>query len=377
MAGRFKTVDGGNGRFTLASMDFTELVFAHSSGGKMTVQARRITGGTPSLGGLPPEAAESANTLITAIKQAFTRDESGQNGESTDGEIRESGTVRVLSHDGVRLKVRQVPTAGLPVYHCRRIRYPMPDFEALVGIPEPVTTAMTSIARGRDGGLMLVSGLPGAGKTTTMMAFLRASLAARNDLGAIVERQPEYMMNGQLEPSAGRIVQMRWDPEAEGTGRAQTASAIAETILAMAPRHVAIGQISSPGEARLALELAMAGVLTLASIQAADILSAISNLINRASVSMGREAARDAVAMCLRSCLHQSLGSLVTAGGDTTARRIKASWLFLQEPSTPGSGAGLIKADRLTELAGMQTRQEQRVELGQPPLEPRQGRSTR
>ena len=78
---------------------------------------------------------------------------------------------------------------------------------------------------------------------------------------------PEVRLNGIIQGSQGRIVQIR----------AVTDPALYDdhlrSLLTLNPRFAAVGSISSTLDARLTLDLAMAGILVVTTINSNDILA--------------------------------------------------------------------------------------------------------
>lgn len=290
--------------------------------------------------------------LRTAISDAFKRQ-----GEPNT-------PARFLTHEGLRLKVILVDTTKGGLYVCRRVRQ-TPALTSIEGIADPVRTHLSTLGRTQQSGLLIISGPPNSGKTTTVLAIVLALTKASEDVALVVESLPEVRLDGIIQGSEARIVQVRAvaDPALYDDHL--------RTLLTLSPRFAAVGFITSAIDARLALDLAMAGMLVITTINSNDIPGAIGNFINRASSSIGAEAARDAVALTLRGVMHQTLGEKASSA-DPSMCKLNVTSFFLPRPSDNQTMMRKIKDDNIQSLVSDITLQDARVRNNQVPLEDRE-----
>ena len=84
-----------------------------------------------------------------------------------------------------------------------------------------------------------MSGLPGSGKTTMMMALMLHLTETLEDVAVLVESQPEIRLSGLIHGSQGRVVQVRpvTDP-----GRYDE---YLRSLLELSPRLAAVGSVAT------------------------------------------------------------------------------------------------------------------------------------
>lgn len=140
-------------------------------------------------------------------------------------------------------------------------------------------------------GLVLIAGSTGAGKTTTIYAAL-AHLAA-NARGAILSL--EDPVEQRLRLAGFAVDQVELAPERGFTGEALLAAALRQDV-----DVIAVGEIRTPAEARLAVEAAATGRLVLAGIHAGS-----SDEARQRMTDLGVEPGR--LRSALRGVVHQSL----------------------------------------------------------------------
>ena len=268
----------------------------------------------------------------------------------------------LVEHEGVRLKVLTVDTARGAVHVCRRMIHPIPPFARLKGIPEEVRMQMVELGTKSQSGIALFSSLPNGGKTTTMLSVMARMIKDWGDVAVVLEPAPELDLDAAAQGTNGRIFQVSTKVAEGGYDR------LLGSVLTLGPRLVAVGSISTAMEARLVVDLAMAGALVSTTVPANGVIAAISNLISRAAETMGPDAARDAVAMCLRACLHQSIGDLAAPDGDV--RELRCTSLFLPDPSVSPTLSKKIKSDGVQGLAQDISNQETRIRNHSMPLGP-------
>ena len=342
----------------LQLLDFTELLISTDP---PQAQLRRPEKGHGALRPIPPTFESSVAQLAHSIEDHFGAPDTGD--APSQGHDAASPDIRVLIHDGIRLKIRRAETPTGPLYLCRRIHRP-PPFSQLTGIPDQARAHMLSLGRTHETGLLLFAGLPGSGKTTTLISYLHRMISMWGDLAIVADRQQEFRVNGIIEGSTGRIVQIPLEisrPKLLHTD-------LTTTILGFAPRFAVISEITSGADARLALDLALAGILTFATIDAPDVVSAISNITNKASETMTTETARDAVALSLRGCLHQALSTPIDPA-NPTYRTLISNTLFMPSGPTGRGVATRIRNDQIAQLTTEIEQQANRMAHKQPPIE--------
>jgi hypothetical protein len=372
-------------RFSLADLDLHEILFTDDF--RRTAQRYKSTSTEHTLIGQTPfEAQDSLLALADAIKTIFEpprdprmaadpkarRDETDERDGFRNYDEKDpieaitptrSDHIKIIIHDGLRLKVRQILTVAGFVYHCKRMR-PLPNFGIIVGIPEPMRVTLLNHMRLRESGLILFSGLPSSGKTSTMLSYAVHGLSMFGDFGVIVEERTEYKLNRIFEASGGRLLQINQRNSAD----TREYDHQLDNLLGLNPRYAILGEIKTAADAKLAIDFANAGVLTMATIKAVDPISAISTLISRAADLSSIDGAREAVALCIRSIVHQSLSDVASPRAPEY-RQLKTTCLALPPFHESSMISGQIKKDQLHSLHQTISNQAVRMSTGQDPVD--------
>jgi len=116
----------------------------------------------------------------------------------------------------------------------------------------------------RPGGLVLVTGPTGSGKTTTLNAMLRA-LSSESLKIISIEDPIEQLLEGVNQVQANERIELGFD-------------AILRRVLRQDPNVIMVGEIRDPATAELAVRAALTGHLVLSSLHTRDSLSAIARL---------------------------------------------------------------------------------------------------
>ena len=154
------------------------------------------------------------------------------------------------------------------------------------------------------GGLILLCGSNGSGKSTTCAAVLKERLYKYGGYCITVEDPVEIPLEGQH--GDGRCVQLEINPE-EGF-----ATKIREIMRAYPTGQnlmMLIGEIRDADTASQALRSAIDGRLVISTIHADNIKSAMKRLIVLASEKLTDEGAKDLLSNSFRIGIHQSLST--------------------------------------------------------------------
>lgn len=152
------------------------------------------------------------------------------------------------------------------------------------------------------GGLVLVAGSAGVGKSTTMASMVVSRLKVFGSMAITLEDPPEYTLQGLH--GKGVCLQMPAASPEEFPGLIMDAlrSYPAGTVGMM----LMISEIRNGETAALALEAALSGHLVISSIHAASIDSAVARLVTLAGHVLGDGVARADAAEALKLVVQQS-----------------------------------------------------------------------
>ncbi len=136
---------------------------------------------------------------------------------------------------------------------------------------DEVTLRALCAALTRPGGLLLVAGATGAGKTTTLYAALKHLAALRPGAHLSLEDPVEQ----RLRVAGIPVSQVELSPERGLTGEAALVAALRQDIDVLA-----VGEVRTTGEAALALKAAHTGRLVLAGLHAGSTAEALQRLLD-------------------------------------------------------------------------------------------------
>lgn len=175
-----------------------------------------------------------------------------------------------LEYDGIRYRVAYVPDINGPWFVMRKGTDHIPKLRDL-GLPARLVPVLMSL--GRSYGLILVSGSPGAGKTTMASALLREYLDFYGNVAVTIEDPPELPLSGMYEK--GLCYQLEVDNDDWETP--------IKMAFRYAARYIFVGEIRDPGAALEALRACIRGHLVIATIHSSKIEEAIEVMASLAS----------------------------------------------------------------------------------------------
>lgn len=228
--------------------------------------------------------AELMPLAMTIIEQARSRTE-------TDFSIHANGR---------DFRVHRMPTSDGRVLICRRIPSRIWSLSE-IRMPRFIEEQLLS-HRLNVGGLILVAGKPGSGKSVTTAALIKARLETFGGICITVEDPVEMPLQGSH--GNGFCLQ-------RGViGQEAFAGAVRDAMRAY-PTQVnsilMIGEVRDSETAALALQASVDGRLVISTIHGSDPVNAIYRLLSLASHAVGAREARELMAAGFRVVLHQRL----------------------------------------------------------------------
>lgn len=237
-----------------------------------------------------------------------------------------------VAEGGVPFRSHFMPTSGGDMYIFRKMPTEILSMSKL-GMPAVVANQLLS-ERMIKGGLIIVSGLPGNGKSTTLASIIVARLEKYAGICITVEDPIEMPLQGRH--GDGLCLQ-------RGViGEEQFATAIRDAMRAYpakTPAMMMIGEVRDSETAALAIRSAVDGRLVMITMHAANPIKALMRLCSFASRHMPLEEVRELLASSFRMALHQTLASV--PGTD----QVKLQLQVLQDTN---SVAGTIRSRNLS-----------------------------
>ncbi|WP_454105833.1 ATPase, T2SS/T4P/T4SS family [Marinobacter sp. MBR-105] len=152
-----------------------------------------------------------------------------------------------------------------------------------------------------SGGLVLVSGATGVGKTTTTSSAVVSRLHSFGGVAWAIEDPSEYDMEGQHGDRHG----ICWQKSVTQGGFAQAMRNVMRCYPAGAYGILMVGEVRDKETADQCIRAAMNGLLVIATIHSNSIIGTIDRLIGMSS-ERDRGVARQILSMSLRLIVHQA-----------------------------------------------------------------------
>lgn len=228
---------------------------------------------------------------------------------------------------GRSFRGHKIDTIDQPYFALRRMPKSVPSLESL-GLDPAVRQVLLHESLNK-GGLILICGETGQGKSTTCAAAIKERLFKFGAFCLTVEDPPEMPLHG--EHGDGRCLQTE-------VSNGQFAEALRG---AMRCYPTANGSILYVGETRGAetaaevLRAAMNGALVFTTTHAPDVPSGLRRLISFAATRMGAEEAQTILGSTFRLGLHQVLEATRPLPGQQPRRRLSMSFLMSGNSRTP------------------------------------------
>lgn len=271
---------------------------------------------------LTEEEKRDASFLIGEVRQQGSR-------LSRNAAYRLTATLPSGKH--IIARGQRIITTGKPYHVLREIPDKIPDLQDRDWrFPTHVRRLLLNPGL-RRGGLIVLSGAGGSGKSTTVAATVTSRLRTFGGIAYTVEYPPEYAINGQ-HGKAGVCFQFDVDDESEFRSRIHDAlrgypAGVEGSILM-------IGEIRNAEVASLALESALSGHLVITTIHGMSIELGLARLESLASQLQGTQTARRDLATTFRIGIHQRLTRqpdgvrmqarvLYSSGADSVAAKLR------------------------------------------------------
>lgn len=205
-----------------------------------------------------------------------------------------------VSHQGRSFRCHHMPTAQGDYFIFRRMPNEILTLKDL-GLQSMITNQLLS-QRLLKGGLIIVSGLPGNGKSTTLGSIIVGRLTKFGGICITVEDPVEMPLQGNH--GAGLCLQR------SVTGEEAFSAAIRDALRAYPAKTAAmmmIGEVRDSETAALALRSAVDGRLVMVTMHAGNIVQSIHRLCSLAARVVSLDEVRELLASSFRFALHQNL----------------------------------------------------------------------
>lgn len=212
-----------------------------------------------------------------------------------------------------------------PYYVLRRLPDYVPSLEKL-GVPSTIRQLLLHPKLCR-GGLVLVCGETGQGKSTTCAATVKERMETMGSFCMTIEDPPEMPLNGRH--GKGRCIQT----EVEDGNWAEAMKGAMRCYPTASGSMLYVGETRDRETAAESLRIATNGHLVLTTLHAEGLESAIQRYQSLASHYLGTADTQFIMASSFRLAIHQELKDEVFQG--RSRKRLKASFLFSDSGRSP------------------------------------------
>lgn len=211
-----------------------------------------------------------------------------------------------MNYRDIPFRVHRQRTVDGTMHILRRISTILPELSDL-GLPVEIQKMVSASSFGEFGGLVIVSGGPGHGKSTTCAAILANRVKSFGLFCLTVEDPPEFSLHGEHVSHTGRIGKIVQVPAATESFASDLKDALRCYPSNMRGSMLMVGEVRDGDTAAQLLRSAMNGQLVFASIHASSPIAALERLLSLAKEVMGQEEANALLAHSLRAVLQQRL----------------------------------------------------------------------
>lgn len=212
-----------------------------------------------------------------------------------------------------------------PFFTLRRLPDYVPSLEKL-GVPATIRQLLLHQKLCR-GGLVLVCGETGQGKSTTCAATVKERMEELGSFCMTIEDPPEMPLNGRH--GKGRCIQT----EVEDGNWALAMKEAMRCYPATSGSMLYVGEIRDRETAAESLRIATNGHLVLSTLHAESLETAIQRYQSLASHYLGTADTQFIMASSFRLAIHQELQDEIFQG--RSRKRLKASFLFSENGRSP------------------------------------------
>lgn len=235
----------------------------------------------------------------------------------------------------------------------RQMPVVLPELRAL-GLPDQIRTVLEHENLNR-GGLVIICGEPGNGKSTTSAAMIRKRLQDYGGFCLTLENPVEMPLHGRH--GTGFCLQSTVDEG--GFEKALTAAMRCYPTATNAILY--LGEVRSAETAAEALRIANNGHLVITTLHSSNVITCLKRILALAKTNnMTDEEAGSLLASSLRLVLHQKLE---TSPENEMSRKLKISFLFSANNQSPV--ANRVKGANIDNLVTEVEQQNQMLRTGQ------------
>lgn len=183
----------------------------------------------------------------------------------------------------------------------------VPELKRL-GLPTAIQSILCHPYLGHAGGLVIFSGQPGHGKSTSCAAVIMERVKRFGSFCLTVEEPPEYPLNGDYNAAGGRFGKIIQVHSKNGAFASDLRDALRCYPSNSMGSMLLVGEIRDADSAMQVIQAANNGQLVFMTMHAGDPIMAVERLMSMANAAMSdAQEVNNLLASCLRAVIHQRL----------------------------------------------------------------------
>ncbi|MCZ8256104.1 MAG: ATPase, T2SS/T4P/T4SS family [Polaromonas sp.] len=250
-----------------------------------------------------------------------------------------------LVYRDVRYRVHKQSTVNGLMFMIRRTIKVKPEIAAL-GLPSQIQRYLMLGEPFKDGGLVLICGGNGQGKSTTAAALLLARVSTHGYFGLTVEEPVEFPLQGTYQAKNGRLGYIIQVPAKSSSFASDLRDAMRCYPANSRGSMLLVGEVRSGAAAAELLRASVNGLLVITTIHAGDPIAALERILALAQSEMGPAESRSLLSHSLRAVIAQKLD----------AKQLYVDALF--SPNANSGVASLIRTDQIPQIGSLHNQQQ-------------------
>jgi len=266
-----------------------------------------------------------------------------------------------VSHDGLMYRVAKIPSVGGVLFHYRRAQIEPKSLQSLN--IDPINIAkMKDLGKSHNGGLSLVIGGYGEGKSTTAATMFKEWMIENGGVGVALESPVEFPLAG----THGDALCLQIEVPEDEVGRA------IEDQKRWAPNYMFLGEIRKAESANQLISAANSNLNCVATLHGGDISQGVTSLVRFANRDQQEEVAKN-IANCISAFIHIRLVDRVDPKSGVAIKVPEIRALYVTDENRAQVRVALEKGNyqQLDEMAKVQRQSLQKTQPVQH-MQPRQ-----
>lgn len=241
----------------------------------------------------------------------------------------------------------RIDTVSGPVFALRRMPDTVPPIAAL-GLDKPIQELLTHKDLARRGGLIIICGETGQGKSTTIASVIMERMKTLGSFCLTIEDPPEMPLHGVHGKG------ICFQTESRIGGFADALRGAMRCYPAQGGSMLYVGETRDPETAAEVVRAAVNGHLVLTTLHANDVNTCVQRFTTMAKAVLGSdEEVKNVTSAALRLAMHQELEFIPGSHGQPSRRKLKVAFAFSPDHSSPMAQA-IRSSDSLQDVVNQQ-----------------------